>query len=38
MVTQVRYSVAGQSRGRVTPCEVFTVHVKMRNTGFMVET
>jgi hypothetical protein len=37
MVAQVGYSVAGRSRGRVTPCAVCTVHVEMRNTGFLVE-
>jgi hypothetical protein len=37
MVTQVRYSVAGRSRGRVAPCVVCTVLVEMRSTGFLVE-
>jgi hypothetical protein len=37
MVAQVGYSVAGRSRGRVAPCAVCTVHVKMRNTCFLVE-
>jgi hypothetical protein len=37
MVTQVGYSVARRSRGRVTPCAVFTVHVKTRSVGFLVE-
>jgi hypothetical protein len=33
MVTQVRYSMAGRSEGRVTPCAVCTVHVEMRSAG-----
>jgi hypothetical protein len=37
MVAQVRYSVAGRSTGRVTPCAVCTVHMEMRSAGFMVE-
>jgi hypothetical protein len=37
MVTQVGYSVAGRSRGQVTPCAVCTVHMDKRNTGFLVE-
>jgi hypothetical protein len=37
MVAQVRYSVAGRSRGRVAPCAVSTVHVETRNMGFLVE-
>jgi hypothetical protein len=37
MVAQVRYSVAGQSRGRVTLCTVCTVHVETRSAGFLVE-
>jgi hypothetical protein len=37
MVAQVRYSVAGRSRGRVTPCVICTVHVEMRSTSFLVE-
>jgi hypothetical protein len=37
MVTQVRYSVAGRSRGRVAPCAIYTVHVETRSVGFMVE-
>jgi hypothetical protein len=37
MVAQVRYSVAGRSRGRVAPCTVCTGHVETRNTGFLVE-
>jgi hypothetical protein len=37
MVTQIGYSVAGQLRGRVTPCVVCTVHVEMRSMSFFVE-
>jgi hypothetical protein len=37
MVAQVGYSVTGQSRGRVTPCAVCTVHVEMRSASFLVE-
>jgi hypothetical protein len=37
MVTQVGYSVAGRSRGRVASCLVCTVHVETRSTGFLVE-
>jgi hypothetical protein len=37
MVAQVRYSVAGWSRGRVVPCAVYTMHVEMRSVGFLVE-
>jgi hypothetical protein len=37
MVTQVKYSVAGRSRGRVAPCAVCTVHVETRSAGFWVE-
>jgi hypothetical protein len=37
MVAQVRYSVAGQSRGRVALCAVLTVHVEMRIASFLVE-
>jgi hypothetical protein len=37
MVTQVGYSVAGPSGGRVTPCMVCTVHIETRSTGFLVE-
>jgi hypothetical protein len=37
MVAQVRYSVAGQSRGRVALCAVCTVHVEMRSAYFLVE-
>jgi hypothetical protein len=34
---QVRYSVAGRSRGRVTLYVVCTVHNETRSTGFLVE-
>jgi hypothetical protein len=34
---QVRYSVAGQSRGRVTLCAICTVHEETRSMGFLVE-
>jgi hypothetical protein len=37
MVEQVRYSVAGRSRGQVALCAVCTVNVEMRSTGFLVE-
>jgi hypothetical protein len=37
MVTHVRYSVAGRSRGRVAPCAVCTVHVEMSSVSFLVE-
>jgi hypothetical protein len=37
MVTQVGYSVAGRSRGRVTLCEVCTVYVETGSTSFLVE-
>jgi hypothetical protein len=37
MVAQAGYSVVGRSRGRVAPCAVCTVHVEMRNVGFLVE-
>jgi hypothetical protein len=37
MVAQVGYSVAGRSRGRVTPCAVCTGHVETRSAGFLVE-
>jgi hypothetical protein len=37
MVAQVGYSVAGRSRGRVTPCAVCTVHVETKSVGFLVE-
>jgi hypothetical protein len=38
MVAQVRYSVVRRSRGWVTLCAVYTVHVEMRSAGFLVET
>jgi hypothetical protein len=37
MVVQVGYSVAGQSRGQVTPCAVYAMHVETRSVGFLVE-
>jgi hypothetical protein len=37
MVAHVGYSVSGLSRGRVTPCVVYTVHVETRSTSFLVE-
>jgi hypothetical protein len=37
MIEEVRYSVAGRSRGRVAPCAVCTWHVETRSTGFLVE-
>jgi hypothetical protein len=37
MVAQVGYSVAGRSRGRVTPCAVCIVHVETRSMSFLVE-
>jgi hypothetical protein len=37
MVTQVRYSMAGRSRGRVASCAVCTRHVETRSAGFLVE-
>jgi hypothetical protein len=37
MVAQVRYSVAGLSRGRVALCAVYTVYMETRSTGFLVE-
>jgi hypothetical protein len=37
MVTQVGYSVAGRSRGLVTPCAVCTVHEKTKSANFMIE-
>jgi hypothetical protein len=37
MVAQVRYFMAGQSRGWVTLCVVCTVHKETRNTSFLVE-
>jgi hypothetical protein len=37
MVAQIEYSVAGRSRGRVTPYAVCTVHVETKNVSFLVE-
>jgi hypothetical protein len=37
VVAQVKYSVAGRSRGRVAPCAVCTWHVETRSAGFLVE-
>jgi hypothetical protein len=37
MVTQVGYSVAGPSRGRVAPYAVCTWHMETRSVGFLVE-
>jgi hypothetical protein len=37
MITQVGYSVAGQSGGRMTSCAVCTVHVEMRSMSFFIE-
>jgi hypothetical protein len=37
MITQIGYSVVGQSRGRVAPRAVCTVHVEMRSMCFFVE-
>jgi hypothetical protein len=37
MVAQVRYSVAGWSRGQVGTCAVCTVHVEIRSAGLLVE-
>jgi hypothetical protein len=37
MVAQVGYLVAGRSRGRMTPCAIYTVHMEMRSSGFLVE-
>jgi hypothetical protein len=37
MVTQVRYSVAGRSRGRVALCAVYTVHVETRSASLLIE-
>jgi hypothetical protein len=37
MVAQVGYSVAERSRGWVAPCAVYTVYVKTRSVGFLVE-
>jgi hypothetical protein len=37
MIAQVGYSVVGQSKGRVAPCAVYTMHMEMRSAGFLVE-
>jgi hypothetical protein len=37
MVTQIGYSVARQSRDRVTLCAVYTVHKDMNSVGFLAE-
>jgi hypothetical protein len=37
MVIQVGYSVAGRSRGWMTPCAVCTMHMEMRNADFLLE-
>jgi hypothetical protein len=37
MVAHIGYSVAGRSRGRVTPCAVYTWHVETRSACFLVE-
>jgi hypothetical protein len=37
MVAQIGYSVAGRSRGRVTPCAICTWHVATRGAGFLIE-
>jgi hypothetical protein len=34
---QVGYSVAGRSRGRVTPCVISTMHKETRSAGFLVQ-
>jgi copper oxidase (laccase) domain-containing protein len=37
MIAQVRYSVAERLGGRVTLCEVCTVHEETRSASFLVE-
>jgi hypothetical protein len=37
MVAQVRYSIAGRSRGRVALCAVCTWHVETRSVSFLIE-
>jgi hypothetical protein len=37
MVTQVGYSVAERLKCREVLCAVYTVHVEMMSTGFLVE-
>jgi hypothetical protein len=34
---QIEYLVAGRSGGKVMVCAVYTVHIEMRNTSFLVE-
>jgi hypothetical protein len=36
MVTQVGYSVAGRSRGRMTLCAVCIVHIETKSASFLV--
>jgi hypothetical protein len=37
MVAQVGYLMAGRSRGRVTLCAVYIMHVETRSEGFLVK-
>jgi hypothetical protein len=37
MVAQVGYSVVGRSRGRVTLCTIYTMHVETRSADFLAE-
>jgi hypothetical protein len=37
MVAQVGYSMTGRSRGQVTLCVVYAVHVETRIIDFLVE-
>jgi hypothetical protein len=37
MVAQVEYSVAGQLRGRVASCVIYTWHMETRSAGLLVE-
>jgi hypothetical protein len=37
MVTQIGYSVAGRSRGRVELCVICTIHVEAMSMSFLVE-
>jgi hypothetical protein len=37
MVAQVEYLKDGRSRGRVTLCMVYIMHVEIRCAGFLVE-
>jgi hypothetical protein len=34
---QVEYSVAERSRGRMTLYAIYTMHIEMRNTNFLIE-